>query len=97
MRKFLVALFKIGGHISYRIASTTANVLFSRREDLPLKNISKQQCGDDASLKDLDFEGKLQQMEKWESPNEQEKKQDSNIISGLLTSYKNITFQIRCA
>ena len=29
----------IGGHICYRIASTTANVLLSRSEDLSLKNI----------------------------------------------------------
>ena len=97
MRKSLDALFKIGGHICYGIVSTNANVLFSGGEDLPLKNISKQQCGDVASLKDLDFEGKLQQMEKWKSPNEQEKKQDSSIISELFTSYKNITFQIPCA
>ena len=37
--KFLMAFFKKGGHISYGIASTTANVLLSRREDLFLKNI----------------------------------------------------------
>ena len=30
---------KKGGHISYGIASTTANVLLSRSEDLSLKNI----------------------------------------------------------
>ena len=39
VRKFLMALFKKGGHISYEIASTTANVLLSRSEDLSLKNI----------------------------------------------------------
>ena len=39
VRKFLMTLFKKGGHISYGIASTTANVLLSRSEDLSLKNI----------------------------------------------------------
>ena len=39
VRKFLTALFKKGGHISYGIASTTANVLLSRSKDLSLKNI----------------------------------------------------------
>ena len=34
VQKFLMALFKKGGHISYGIASTTANVLLSRSEDL---------------------------------------------------------------
>ena len=38
VRKFLMALFKKDGHISYGIASTTANVLLSR-SDLSLKNI----------------------------------------------------------
>ena len=37
--KFLKALFKKGGNISYGIVSTTANVLLSRSEDLSLKNI----------------------------------------------------------
>ena len=39
VRKFLMTLFKKGEHISHGIASTTANVLLSRREDLCLKNI----------------------------------------------------------
>ena len=39
VQKFLMALFQKGGHISYGIASTTANVLLSRSEDLSLKNI----------------------------------------------------------
>ena len=39
VRKFLVALFRKGRDISYRIASTTANVLLSRNEDLSIKNI----------------------------------------------------------
>ena len=34
-----MTFFKKGGHISYGIASTTANVLLSRSEDLSLKNI----------------------------------------------------------
>ena len=46
MRKFLIALFKTGGHISYGIASATGNVLLNRREDASLKNIEKHQCGD---------------------------------------------------
>lgn len=37
--KFLMAVFKKGGHKSYGITSTTANVLFSRIEDLTLKSI----------------------------------------------------------
>ena len=37
--KFLMALFKKGGYISYGIASTTANVSLSRGEDFSLKNI----------------------------------------------------------
>ena len=40
VRKFLMAPFKKGGHISYRILSTTANVLLSRSEDLSPKNIN---------------------------------------------------------
>ena len=39
VQKFLMALFKKGGHIRYGIASTTADVLLSRSEDLFLKNI----------------------------------------------------------
>ena len=39
VRRFLMTLFKKGGHISYGTASTTANVLLSRSEDLSLKNI----------------------------------------------------------
>ena len=35
--KFLMALFKKGGHISYGIASTTANVLLCTNEDLSIK------------------------------------------------------------
>ena len=35
--KFLMALFKKGGHISYGIASTTANVLLCSNEDLSIK------------------------------------------------------------
>ena len=31
VRKFLMTLFKKGGHVSYGIASKTANVLLSRR------------------------------------------------------------------
>ena len=37
--KFLMALFKKGGRISYGIASTTANVLLWTNEDLSIKNI----------------------------------------------------------
>ena len=39
VREFLMALFKKGGHISYGIASTTANVLLGRSEDLSLKTL----------------------------------------------------------
>ena len=35
--KFLMALFRKGGHISYGIASTTANVLLCSNEDLSIK------------------------------------------------------------
>ena len=35
--KFLMALFRKGGHISYGIASTTANVLLCTNEDLSIK------------------------------------------------------------
>ena len=35
--KFLMALFKKGGHIGYGIASTTANVLLCANEDLSIK------------------------------------------------------------
>ena len=35
--KFLMALFKKGGHISYGIASTTAIVLLCTNEDLSIK------------------------------------------------------------
>ena len=41
VQKFLMALFEKGGHISVTTsASTTANVLLSRGEDLSLKNIT---------------------------------------------------------
>ena len=43
VQKFLMALLKKDGHISYGIASTIANVLLSRSEDLPLKNIKATQ------------------------------------------------------
>ena len=39
VRRFLMGLFKKGGRISCGIASTNANVLLSRSEDLSLKNI----------------------------------------------------------
>ena len=38
-RKFLMALFRKGGHISYGIVSTTANVFFNRSGELFFKNI----------------------------------------------------------
>ena len=83
--KFLMALFKKDGHISYGIASTTANVLLSRRKDLSLKNIETTPMWDVVSSKDLDFGRELQQPEKWKSLKEQEKKQGSSIIFELLT------------
>ena len=85
VRKFLMTLFKKGGHISYEIASTTPNVLLSRSEDLSLKNITTTLMWGRSILQNLDFEGELQQPEKWNSLKEQEKKQGSGIIFELLT------------
>ena len=86
MRKFLMALFKNSGHISYGITSTTTNVCSAEVKICPLKTLKQHQCWDVVSSKDLHFEGELQQREKWKSLKEQEKNQGSSTISELLTS-----------
>ena len=80
-----MTLFKKCGHISNSIASITANVLISRREELSYKNLKQHQRGNVVSSKDLDSGGKLKQPEKGKSLKKQDKKQDSSIICKLLT------------
>ena len=70
VRKFLLALFKKGGHISYGIAS---QMFYSAEVKIyPLKILEQQQCGDVVSSKGLDFGGEFQQTKKWNFLKEQE-------------------------
>ena len=46
----------------------------------PLKTLKQHQCWDVVSSIDLDTGGELQQLEKWKSLKEQEKKHGSSII-----------------
>ena len=80
-----MTLFKKGGRISYGTASTTANVLLSRSENLSLKNIATTSMWGRSILQNLDSGCELQQPEKWNSLKEQEKKQGSSTIFELLT------------
>ena len=73
VRKFLMALFKKGGHISYEIASTTANVLLSRSEDLSLKNIKTTAMWGRSILQRLGFRRQVVTTGKVEVPKEARK------------------------
>ena len=68
VRKFLIALFKKGGHISYGITSTTANVLLSRSEDLSLKNIKTTPMWRRSILQRLGFRRRIATTGKVEVP-----------------------------
>ena len=63
-----MALFNKGGHISYGIASTTANVLLSRSEDLPPKNIKKTPMWERSILQRLGFRRRVATTGKVEVP-----------------------------
>ena len=68
VRKFLLALFTKGGHISYGIASATTNVLLSRSEDLSLKNIRTTPMWGRSILQRLGFRRRVPTNEKVEFP-----------------------------
>ena len=63
-----MALFNKGGHISYGIASTTANVSLSRNEDLPLKNIKTTPMWGRSILQRLGFRRRVATAGKVEVP-----------------------------
>ena len=68
VRRFLMALFKKDGHISYGIGSTTANVLLSRSEDLSLKNIKATPMWGRSILQRLGFRSRVVTTGKVEVP-----------------------------
>ena len=68
VRKFLMALFRKGGHISYGTASTNANVLLSRSEDLSLKNIKTTPIWGRSILQKLGFRKRVATTRKVEDP-----------------------------
>ena len=61
-------LFKYGRHISYEIASTTANVLLRRSEDLSLKNIETISMWGCSILQILGFWRRIETTRKGEVP-----------------------------
>ena len=63
-----MAFFKKGGHISYEIASTTANVLLKRSEDLSLKNIKTTPMWGRSILQRLGFRRRVVTTGKMEVP-----------------------------
>ena len=65
VRKFLMALFK---NVSYGIASTTANVLLSRSEDLSLKNIKTTPMWGSSIIQRLGFRRRVATTGKVEIP-----------------------------
>ena len=67
-RKFLMALFKKGGYISYGIGSTTANVLLSRSKDLSLKKIKTTPVWERSILQRLGFRRRVATTGKVEVP-----------------------------
>ena len=68
VQKFFMALFKKGGHISYRISSTTANVLLSISEDLSLENIKTKPMWGRNILQRLGFQRRVATARKVEVP-----------------------------
>ena len=68
VQKYLMALFKKGGRISYGIASTTANVLLSRGEGLSFKNIKTTTMWGCSILQRLGFRRRVATTGKVEEP-----------------------------
>ena len=68
VRKFLMALFKKSGHISYGIASRTANVLLIRSKDLSIKNIKTTPMWGRSILQRLGFRRRVATPGKVEVP-----------------------------
>ena len=88
VQNLLMALFNKGGHISYGIVSTTANVLLSRSEDLSLENIETTPMWGRSILQRLEFRRQIATIAKVKVPErakKKKKKQGSSIIFELLT------------
>ena len=93
VRKFLMTLFKKDGYISYGIASTTANVLFNRSEDLSAKTIKATAIWGRIILQRLGFLKRVATTRKVEIPEGTRKKVGLSIIFELLALQKNIAIQ----
>ena len=93
VQKFLMALFKKDRHMSYKSASTAANVLLSKSEDLSLKNIKTILMSGHSIFQRLRFWRRVAATGKVEVPEGARKDAGPSIISDFLTLWKNITFR----
>ena len=80
VRKFMVSLYKKGGHVSRSIAATTAMVLLSRTDGKCVKNVVVTTNGEKICYRELDFKGEQRLLAKLKYRTVQRKKQVYNII-----------------
>ena len=80
VRKFVVSLYKKGGHVSRSIAATTAMVLLSRTDGKYVKNVVVTTNGEKICYRELDFKGEQRLLAKLKYRTVQRKKQVYNII-----------------
>ena len=67
VRKFMVSLYKKGGHVSRSIAATTAMVLLSRTDGKYVKNVVVTTNGEKICYRELDFKGEQRLLAKLNS------------------------------
>ena len=80
VRKFVVSLYKKGGHVSRSIAATTAMVLLSRTDGKYVKNVVVTTNGEKICYRELDFKVEQRLLAKLKYRTVQRKKQVYNII-----------------
>ena len=92
-----MALFKKGGYISYGIASTTANVLLSRSEDLSLKNIKTIPIWGRSILERLGFRRRVATTGKVEVPKGARKEVGLQHHFRIVNIIEKQYFKVHCA
>ena len=80
VRKFMVSLYKKGGHVSRSITATTAMVLLRRTDDESVKNVDVTTNGKKVCYGELGFEGEQRLLAKLKYRTVQRKKQVYNFI-----------------
>ena len=85
VRKFVVSLYKKGGHVSRSIAATTAMVLLSRTDDKSVKNVVVTTTWGKSLLQGIGFRRRAATTSKVEIPDSAKKE------AGLQHHYGNIS------